>query len=46
MTNKILGGGSLDITAASESWAYPANMRVDKKIVAIAGKRIRYFLLN
>jgi hypothetical protein len=46
MTNKILGGGSREITAASESWAYPAKIIVDKKIVAIAGKRIRYFLLN
>jgi hypothetical protein len=46
MTNKILGGGSLDITAASESWGYPAKMKVDKKIVARAVKRTRYFLLN
>jgi hypothetical protein len=46
MTNKILGGGSLDITAASERWAYPAKMRVDTTIVTRAGKRIRYFLLN
>jgi hypothetical protein len=46
MTNKILGGGSLDITAASERWAYPAKMIVDKIIEAIAGKCIRYFLLN
>jgi hypothetical protein len=46
MTNKILGGGSLDITAASERWAYPAKMIVDKKIVARAVKRTRYFLLN
>jgi hypothetical protein len=46
MTNKILGGGSLNITAASERWVYPAKMIVDTTIVTIDGKRTRYFLLN